>query len=145
MLALVGDGMVGIPGVAGRFFSVLGRAGVNVIAISQGSSERNISAVVTGDSATRALRAAHGGFYLSHTTLSLGVIGVGNVGAELAGPDGAGRGPTPRKFQPGLPGAGHRKLEPHAPGSAQPRSERLAQGAGKRKRGHGTWSVSART
>ena len=83
VLALVGDGMVGIPGVAGRFFSVLGRAGVNVIAISQGSSERNISAVVTGDSATRALRAAHGGFYLSHTTLSLGVIGVGNVGAEL--------------------------------------------------------------
>ena len=83
VLALVGDGMVGIPGVAGRFFSVLGRAGVNVIAIAQGSSERNISAVVTGDSATRALRAAHGGFYLSHTTLSLGVIGVGNVGAEL--------------------------------------------------------------
>ena len=83
VLALVGDGMVGIPGVAGRFFGVLGRAGVNVIAIAQGSSERNISAVVSADSATRALRAAHGGFYLSHTTLSLGVIGVGNVGAEL--------------------------------------------------------------
>ena len=83
VLALVGDGMVGIPGVAGRFFGVLGRAGVNVIAIAQGSSERNISAVVTGASATRALRAAHGGFYLSYTTLSLGVIGVGNVGAEL--------------------------------------------------------------
>ena len=83
VLALVGDGMAGIPGVAGRFFGVLGRAGVNVIAIAQGSSERNISAVVTGASATRALRAAHGGFYLSQTTLSLGVIGVGNVGAEL--------------------------------------------------------------
>ncbi len=83
VLALVGDGMVGIPGVAGRFFGVLGRAGVNVFAIAQGSSERNISAVVSGGSATRALRAAHGGFYLSQTTLSLGVIGVGNVGAEL--------------------------------------------------------------
>ena len=83
VLALVGDGMVGIPGVAGRFFGVLGRAGVNVIAIAQGSSERNISAVVSAESATRALRAAHGGFYLSQTTLSLGVIGVGNVGAEL--------------------------------------------------------------
>ena len=83
VLALVGDGMVGIPGVAGRFFGVLGRAGVNVIAIAQGSSERNISAVVSGGSATKALRAAHGGFYLSQTTLSLGVIGVGNVGAEL--------------------------------------------------------------
>ena len=83
VLALVGDGMAGIPGVAGRFFGVLGRAGVNVIAIAQGSSERNISAVVTGASATRALRAAHGGFYLSQTTLSLGVLGVGNVGAEL--------------------------------------------------------------
>ncbi len=85
VLALVGDGMVGIPGVAGRFFGVLGRAGVNVIAIAQGSSERNISAVVSGASATRALRAAHSGFYLSQTTLSLGVIGVGNVGAELLG------------------------------------------------------------
>ena len=83
VLALVGDGMAGIPGVAGRFFGVLGRAGVNVIAIAQGSSERNISAVVDGAGATRALRAAHGGFYLSQTTLSLGVIGVGNVGAEL--------------------------------------------------------------
>ncbi len=83
VLALVGDGMAGIPGVAGRFFGVLGRAGVNVIAIAQGSSERNISAVVNAPSATRALRAAHGGFYLSQTTLSLGVIGVGNVGAEL--------------------------------------------------------------
>ena len=83
VLALVGDGMVGIPGVAGRFFSVLGRAGVNIFAIAQGSSERNISAVVSEGSATRALRAAHGGFYLSQTTVSLGVIGVGNVGAEL--------------------------------------------------------------
>ena len=83
VLALVGDGMVGIPGVAGRFFGVLGRAGVNVIAIAQGSSERNISAVVSGATATKALRAAHGGFYLSQTTLSLGVIGMGNVGAEL--------------------------------------------------------------
>jgi len=83
VLALVGDGMAGIPGVAGRFFGVLGRAGINVIAIAQGSSERNISAVVSAASATPALRAAHGGFYLSHTTLSLGVIGAGNVGAEL--------------------------------------------------------------
>ena len=46
IVAVVGDGMSGTPGVAGRFFGTLGRAGINVRAIAQGSSERNISAVV---------------------------------------------------------------------------------------------------
>ena len=79
----VGDGMAGTPGVAARFFGTLGRAGINVRAIAQGSSERNISAVVDSDEATRALRAAHSGFYLSHKTLSVGLIGPGTVGATL--------------------------------------------------------------
>ncbi len=83
ILAVVGDQMSGTPGVAATFFGALGDAGVNVRAIAQGSSERNISAVVDGDDAQRALRAVHAGFYLSKRTLSIGIIGAGNVGAAL--------------------------------------------------------------
>ena len=83
IVAVVGDGMAGTPGIAARFFGTLGRAGINVRAIAQGSSERNISAVVDADEATKALRAAHSGFYLSHKTISIGVIGPGTVGATL--------------------------------------------------------------
>ena len=71
------------PGVAGKVFSALGLANVNVRAIAQGASERNISAVVEGRQATRALRAVHAGFYLSPHTLSIGVIGPGSVGKVL--------------------------------------------------------------
>ncbi|MEP6493282.1 MAG: bifunctional aspartate kinase/homoserine dehydrogenase I [bacterium] len=83
ILAVVGDGMAGQPGVAAKFFSALGKVGVNIRAIAQGSSERNISVVVDGADTQRALRAAHSSFYLSSQTLSIGVIGVGNVGATL--------------------------------------------------------------
>jgi aspartokinase/homoserine dehydrogenase 1 len=83
IVAVVGDGMAGTPGVAGRFFGTLGRAGINIRAIAQGSSERNISAVIDSDESMRALRAAHSGFYLSAKTISIGLIGSGNVGATL--------------------------------------------------------------
>ncbi|HLT91954.1 MAG TPA: bifunctional aspartate kinase/homoserine dehydrogenase I [Woeseiaceae bacterium] len=83
IIAVVGDGMAGTPGIAGRFFGTLGRAGVNVRAIAQGSSERNISAVIDTSEATRALRAVHSGFYLSAKTISIGLIGPGSVGATL--------------------------------------------------------------
>ena len=83
IVAVVGDGMAGTPGIAARFFGTLGRAGINVRAIAQGSSERNISAVVDSDEATKALRAAHSGFYLSHKTISIGLIGPGIVGRAL--------------------------------------------------------------
>ena len=83
IIAIVGDRMAGSPGLAARFFSSLGRAGINVRAIAQGSSERNISAVVDSAETTRALRAAHSGFYLSAKTVSVGLIGPGTVGAVL--------------------------------------------------------------
>jgi len=83
ILAAVGDAMAHTPGVAARFFGALGRAGVNVRAVAQGSSERNITAVIAGADAPRALRAVHAGFYLSDQTLSVGVIGPGNVGAAF--------------------------------------------------------------
>ncbi len=83
VLAAVGDGMAGTPGVAARLFESLGRARVNILAIAQGSSERNISVAIDSADATKALRAAHAGFWLSPQTFSVGVIGPGNVGATL--------------------------------------------------------------
>jgi aspartokinase/homoserine dehydrogenase 1 len=83
ILAVVGDGMAGTPGIAAKVFAALGATGVNVRAIAQGASERNISAVIEGRSATRALRAVHAGLYLSPHTISVGVIGPGTVGRVL--------------------------------------------------------------
>jgi aspartokinase/homoserine dehydrogenase 1 len=83
ILAVVGDGMAGMPGIAAKVFNALGGASVNVHAIAQGASERNISVVVDGRHATRALRAVHAGFYLSPNTLSIGLIGPGTVGRVL--------------------------------------------------------------
>jgi aspartokinase/homoserine dehydrogenase 1 len=83
ILAVVGDGMAGLPGVSGQVFNALGSAAVNVHAIAQGASERNISVVVDGKDATRALRAVHAGFYLSPHTISIGIIGPGSVGRVL--------------------------------------------------------------
>ena len=85
IVAMVGDGMIERLGMAGKFFSALGKAGVNVRAIAQGSSERNISAVVEEHEATKALRALHSAFYLSSQTLSIGVIGTGLIGTTLLG------------------------------------------------------------
>jgi aspartokinase/homoserine dehydrogenase 1 len=83
IIAVVGDGMAGTPGVAAKLFDALGRASVNVRAIAQGASERNISVVVNAANTTRALRAAHAGFYLSPHTLSIGLLGAGSVGGAL--------------------------------------------------------------
>jgi len=83
ILAVVGDGMAGMPGVAAKVFNALGTASVNVRAIAQGASERNISVVVPAKAATRALRAVHSSFYLSAHTLSVGIIGPGTVGRVL--------------------------------------------------------------
>ena len=83
ILSVVGDGMAGTPGVAAQVFGSLGAAGVNVRAIAQGSSERNISVVIDERQTTRALRSVHSGFYLSPHTVSLGLIGPGAVGSVL--------------------------------------------------------------
>jgi aspartokinase/homoserine dehydrogenase 1 len=83
IIAVVGDGMAGTHGISGKLFAALGNAGVNIRAIAQGASERNISVVVDRKDTTKALRAVHAGFYLSPHTLSVGLIGPGTVGAEL--------------------------------------------------------------
>lgn len=83
ILAMVGEQMQQRPGVSSRLFSSLTRAGVNIVAMAQGSSEHNISVVVTAESESRALRAAHASFYLSDQTVSLGLIGPGVVGGAF--------------------------------------------------------------
>ncbi|HTV97770.1 MAG TPA: bifunctional aspartate kinase/homoserine dehydrogenase I [Steroidobacteraceae bacterium] len=83
ILAVVGDGMAGAHGVAAKVFNSLGDAAINVRAIAQGASERNISLVVDGKVAAKALRAVHAAFYLSPNTLSIGLIGPGTVGRVL--------------------------------------------------------------
>jgi len=83
IIAAVGESMSNMPGVSGVFFGALGDAGINILSISQGCDERNISAVVYGSEATRALRAVHSAFWLSSVELSIGVLGTGRVGSAL--------------------------------------------------------------
>ena len=84
IMAAVGEAMRESPGIAGRIFDVLGHHRVNVRAIAQGSSELNISLVVTQDDEERALRAIHRAlFQPPGRSLRLYVSGVGRVGAAL--------------------------------------------------------------
>jgi aspartokinase/homoserine dehydrogenase 1 len=83
ILSVVGDGMAGTPGIAADVFGALAGAGVNVRAIAQGSSERNISVVIDARQTTRALRSVHARFYLSPHTVSIGLVGPGVVGGVL--------------------------------------------------------------
>jgi len=83
ILSVVGDGMAGTPGIAADVFGALAGAGVNVRAIAQGSSERNISVVIDARQTTRALRSVHARFYLSPHTISIGLVGPGVVGSVL--------------------------------------------------------------
>ncbi len=83
VLSIVGDGMKHRLGVAGTFFGALAAVGVNIVAIAQGSSERNISVVIEDEDATRALRQVHHAFFGSLPQLQVVVWGVGNVGAKL--------------------------------------------------------------
>jgi bifunctional aspartokinase / homoserine dehydrogenase 1 len=84
IVAVVGDGMKHSPGTSGRMFSALGKNGVNVVAIAQGSSERNISAVVRQADAAKALNALHEAFFLSdHKLLNVFLVGTGLIGKVL--------------------------------------------------------------
>ncbi len=83
ILSLVGDGMKHRLGVAGTFFGALAAVGVNIVAIAQGSSERNISVVISEGDEARALRQVHAAFFRSLPQLQLVVWGKGNVGSKL--------------------------------------------------------------
>jgi aspartokinase/homoserine dehydrogenase 1 len=83
ILAVVGEGMKGRPGVAGKVFDSLGRQNINISAIAQGASERNISCVIDESDEVRALNAIHQGFFETRKRLGLAMIGVGNVGSAV--------------------------------------------------------------
>lgn len=84
VVAIVSDEMRQIPGIAGRIFQSLGRNGINVVAIAQGSSERNISIVVDRKNEAKALNTLHDSFFLSKVkTINLFLVGVGLIGGTL--------------------------------------------------------------
>ena len=84
IIALVGDKMKNHPGISGKMFSALGRNGINVRAISQGSSERNISAVISINDVKKAVNVLHEDFFeTTYKQVNLFVVGVGNVGSRL--------------------------------------------------------------
>lgn len=84
IVAVVGDGMKHSPGTSGRMFGALGRNGINVMAIAQGSSERNISAVVRQADIAKALNALHEAFFLSdRKLLNIYLVGTGLIGNTL--------------------------------------------------------------
>ena len=83
IMAAVGENMNNTPGVASTFFRALGKSNINVRAIAQGSSERNISAVIDQKDVKKAMKAVHAGFYLSPQTLSIGLIGPGLIGKAI--------------------------------------------------------------
>lgn len=84
IIALVGDKMKSHPGISGKMFSALGRNGINVRAISQGSSERNISAVISTNDVKKAVNVLHEEFFeTTYKQVNLFIAGVGNVGSRL--------------------------------------------------------------
>jgi aspartokinase/homoserine dehydrogenase 1 len=84
VIALVGEQMKSHPGVSGKMFGALGRNGVNVRAIAQGSSERNISAVIAAGDVKKAINVLHEEFFeASYRQLNLFITGTGNVGRRL--------------------------------------------------------------
>ncbi len=84
IVALVGDNMKSHPGISGKMFGVLGRNGVNVRAIAQGSSERNISAVIATRDVKKAINVLHEEFFeTTYKQVNLFISGTGNVGSKL--------------------------------------------------------------
>jgi aspartokinase/homoserine dehydrogenase 1 len=84
IIAVVGENMKQTPGVSGKLFHALGRNGVNVRAIAQGSSEYNISVIISAHDLAKALNAVHDAFFVQLTkTLHAFCLGTGNIGQTL--------------------------------------------------------------
>lgn len=83
-VAVVGDKMKNTPGIAGKLFGVLGRNGINIVAMAQGARETNVSLVVSRSLLRKSLNVIHDSFFLSeYQVLNLFVCGVGTVGSKL--------------------------------------------------------------
>lgn len=84
ILAVIGENMRNIPGIAGKLFSAMGKNGVNVVAIAQGSSELNISFVISAKDQNKALNLIHDSLFLSAArTIHVYMMGVGLIGKTL--------------------------------------------------------------
>lgn len=84
VVAIVGDGMRRTPGMAGRIFQALGNYGINIVAIAQGSSERNITCVLSRNQVTDALRAIHDRFFTARRApVHVFLAGAGLIGTTL--------------------------------------------------------------
>jgi aspartokinase/homoserine dehydrogenase 1 len=84
ILALVGDNMKNHPGISGKMFAALGAQGVNIHAIAQGSSERNISTIISSNDVRKAVNTLHEEFFSDgKKQINLFVVGVGTVGSRL--------------------------------------------------------------
>lgn len=84
IVALVGENMKSHQGISGRMFGALGRNGVNIRAIAQGSSERNISAVIAAKDVRKAINVLHEAFFeTTYKQVNIFIAGVGNVGSRL--------------------------------------------------------------
>lgn len=84
VLAIVGENMKQTPGISGKLFQGLGRNGINIHAIAQGSSEYNISVIIKRKNISKALNAVHDAFFTQLTkTLHVFSVGTGNIGSTL--------------------------------------------------------------
>jgi len=84
IIAVVGSAMKNTSGISGKFFHALGRNGINIVAIAQGSSEINISAVISAADEGKALNAIHNAFFFAHhRSVNLFLIGTGLIGGTL--------------------------------------------------------------
>ncbi len=84
VVALIGENMKSTPGISAKLFNALGKNGINVVAIAQGSSELNISAVISNSDISKALNALHDELFLSGAkTLNIFMVGPGLIGATL--------------------------------------------------------------
>ncbi len=86
IIAVIGEKMKSVPGIAGKLFNSLGKNGINVAAIAQGSSELNISFVIKKDDQSKAMNLIHDSFFLSEQKrINIYSIGVGLIGGTLLG------------------------------------------------------------
>jgi aspartokinase/homoserine dehydrogenase 1 len=84
IISVVGERMRQTPGMSGRVFTALGSNAVNVVAVAQGSSELNISAVISNEDETKALNALHDEFFSNRSkTINLWIVGTGLIGSTL--------------------------------------------------------------
>ncbi len=84
IVAIIGENMRKIPGISGKMFGSLGKNGINVVAIAQGSSERNLSVVISHADLRKALNTIHQVFFLSDVkTLNVFIVGTGLIGSTL--------------------------------------------------------------